>query len=93
MMNITSKKNANYQTHKNNRLQALKKYKAKTLKNILISFNKAVRKETYKGVSKMKRSETENFIASDFKMIPKNNNRHQFRHKSDRFTKIYSENK
>ena len=70
------------------------KYTVNRLKKVLTSYNKSVRKKTYKGVSKMKRSQVENIISNDFIMTSKKNNTaHQFKHKDKRFTKIFIKNK
>ena len=70
------------------------KYTVNRLKKVLTAYNKSVRKKTYKGVSKMKRSQVENIISNDFIMTSKKNNTaHQFKHKDKRFTKIFIKNK
>lgn len=93
-MNILKKSDPNFQTNKKNRKTALKEYNVKTLKKILVEYNKRVRKQTYKGVSKMKRNIVEDKIATDFKMVNKKNNKaHQFVHRSGRYTEIFDKNK
>ena len=46
-------------------------YTVNRLKKVLTSYNKSVRKKTYKGVSKLKRSQVENIISNDFIMTSK----------------------
>ena len=46
-------------------------YTANRLKKVLTSYNKSVRKKTYKGVSKMKRNQVETIIQNDFIMTSK----------------------
>ena len=93
-MNIVKKTNPNFNTHKNNRLEALKSYNVKTLKKVLTSYNKSVRKKTYKGVSKMRKSQVLKIISEEFKMENKKNNQaHQFKQKDGRFTKIFNKDK
>ena len=69
-------------------------YNVKTLKKVLTSYNKSVRKKTYKGVSKMKKQQVRTIIQNDFIMTSKKNNKaHQFKHKDKRFTKIFNKDK
>tara|TARA_Y100001972_G_C7519382_1_gene262081 strand:- start:226 stop:450 length:225 start_codon:yes stop_codon:yes gene_type:complete len=72
----------------------LNRYKAKTLKNILIRYNKSVRKKTYSGVSRLNRGQVETIINRDFILTDKRNgSAHQFKHKDKRFTKIINKDK
>tara|TARA_Y100000004_G_C8795850_1_gene361266 strand:- start:423 stop:680 length:258 start_codon:yes stop_codon:yes gene_type:complete len=76
------------------KLEILKKYNGSTLKKVLTSYNKSVRKKTYKGVSKLKRSIVEGLIAEDFILTEKKKGKgHQFKHKDKRFTKIFMKDK
>jgi hypothetical protein len=60
--------------------------KVKDLKDVLIKYNKSVRKLTYKGVSKKRKSEVIEILNSDFK--PKFGEKSiNLKHKSGRFTK------
>tara|TARA_R110000824_G_scaffold204549_2_gene389312 strand:+ start:2023 stop:2223 length:201 start_codon:yes stop_codon:yes gene_type:complete len=62
---------------------------AKDMKKLLIAYNKSVRKLVYKAVSKMKKADMLALIEKDFNIIEKKNGKHQYKHKSGRFTKIY----
>ena len=60
-------------------------FNVKKLKDILVSYNKSVRKKTYKGVSKLKRAQVVTIINNDFiqtaKAAKQGKNRTQFKHK------------
>lgn len=58
----------------------------KELKNVLIAYNKSVRKLTYKGVSKMKKADVVALLEKDFKPL-KREKSINLKHKSGRFTK------
>ena len=81
---------SNSQTEFNKRIELLKKhYKAKTLKKVVVEYNKSIRKKTIKALGKMKRAEVEKVIAKQMRLIDKKNGKaHQFRDKDGRFTKI-----
>lgn len=64
----------------------LEDLKVKELKDILIRYNKSVRKLTYKGVGKKRKQEVIEILKSDFK--PKYSEKAiNFKHKSGRFTR------
>ena len=64
----------------------LEDVKAKELKSVLINYNRSVRKNTYKAVSKKRKSEVIEILKSDFK--PKFSEKSiNLKHKSGRFTK------
>tara|TARA_R110000803_G_scaffold94043_3_gene161527 strand:- start:1470 stop:1667 length:198 start_codon:yes stop_codon:yes gene_type:complete len=62
---------------------------AKIMKALLSSYNKSVRKLTYKGIWKMKKADLVALIEKDFNIVEKKNGKKQYKHKSGRFTKIY----
>lgn len=61
-------------------------FKVKDLKKVLTDFNKSVRKNTYSGISKMKKGEVITLLNNDFKP-KKNPNSINLKHKSGRFTR------
>lgn len=61
-------------------------YSVGTLKKVLTSYNKSVRKRTYAGVSKLKKSEVINKLNQDFNPVF-SQNAINLKHKSGRFTK------
>ena len=58
------------------------------LKKVLSGYNKSVRKQTYKGIWKMKKADLKKLVKKDFKITKKKGDRPQFRHKSGRYTAI-----
>ena len=59
------------------------------MRNLLSSYNKSVRKLTYKGIWAMKKADLKTLIEKEFNIIEKNNGAVQYKHKSGRFTKKY----
>ena len=67
----------------------MKLTKSQDMKKLLSSYNKSVRKATYKGIWVMKKQALIDLIQKDFKIIEKKNGKHQYKHKTGRFTKVY----
>jgi hypothetical protein len=60
--------------------------KVKDLKQVLVAFNKSVRKLTYKAVGKMRKADVIAVLNSDFRPVL-GENKINLKHKSGRFTK------
>jgi len=61
-------------------------FTVKVLKKVITDYNKSVRKNTYKAVSKMKKKDVIELLEKDFKPI-KREKAINLKHKSGRFTR------
>ena len=62
--------------------------KAADMRKLLSAYNKSVRVQTFKNIWKASKADLKEMLDDNFKVIAKANGKHQYKHKSGRFTKL-----